>query len=107
MERESETTQIAGLGLEICSAEWEFQCEGPWQDRVDRRKLRAMAYPWRISQTGEYALLSREVVLPPDWKPPFTLTFFSSDDYLVDDFRPQEGYGFSGDIYHDIASRRS
>lgn len=89
----------AYLDLNVCSKAWQFRREGPWQDRPDRRGLRAMAYPWQISQTGEYALLTREVTLPADWQPPFTLTFFSSDDYLVDDFRPPEGYGNSCDIY--------
>lgn len=89
----------APLALNVCSDAWQFTCEGPWQDRPDRRGLRAMAYPWQISKSGEYALLSREVILPADWLPPFTLTFFSSDDYLVDDFRPPEGYGNSCDIY--------
>jgi len=99
MNQEMQEGRGAPLELNVCSEAWQFHREGPWQDRPDRRGLRAMAYPWQISRTGEYALLSREVTLPPDWQPPFTLTFFSSDDYLVDDFRPSEGYGNSCDIY--------
>ena len=99
MTRQFQTARAAYLELDVCGETWRFVREGPWQDRRDRRGLRAVAYPWQISKTGEYALLLREVALPDDWNPPFTLTFFASDDYLVDDFRPTKGYANSCDSY--------
>jgi len=40
-----------------------------------------MRYPWHVSMTGEYAELSRSDTVPAKWQPPYTLTFFCSDDY--------------------------
>ncbi len=79
------------LELDVTGAEWNFASTGPWVDLPDARKLRGMRYPWRVSTTGETAELTREVTIPADWEPPFTLTFFCSDDYLDVGSRPDSG----------------
>lgn len=79
------------LPLDVTGKAWTFRAEGPWRDLPDARGLRGMRYPWRVSSTGEYAELSREVTVPSDWQPPYALTFFCSDDYTDDGSRPTEG----------------
>ncbi len=76
--------------LEVTGRDWHFQAQGPWLDLPDPRGLRAMRYPWHVSATGEVAELSRQVTVPADWRPPFTLTFFCSDDYSDDGERPEK-----------------
>ncbi|NPV46409.1 MAG: hypothetical protein HPY69_05605 [Armatimonadetes bacterium] len=76
--------------LHVTGEAWEFRAEGPWRDLPDPRGLRGMRYPWRVSKTGEYAELSREVTVPAEWQPPYALTFFCSDDYTDDGSRPAE-----------------
>lgn len=49
-----------------------------------------MRYPWRISTTGERAELTRSVTIPAEWQPPYTLTFFCSDDYSDYPQRPKK-----------------
>ena len=73
--------QLKPLQLDVTSRHWKFDAQGPWQDVPDPRGLRAMRYPWHVSTTGEYAELSRAVAIPTNWRPPYILTFFCSDDY--------------------------
>src|SRR4051794_1878565 len=68
------------MPLELTGKQWTFRSRGPWQDLLARRGLRAMRYPWRVSSSGEHAELSRSITIPADWQPPYTLTFFCSDD---------------------------
>jgi hypothetical protein len=69
------------VALDITGNQWTFRAQGPWQDIPDRRGLRAMRYPWHVSTTGEQAELTRSITLPADFPPPYTLSFFCSDDY--------------------------
>jgi hypothetical protein len=86
------------MPLDLTSNQWTFRARGPWQDMPDRRGLRAMRYPWHISDSGEQVELSRSVTIPADWQPPYTLTFFCSDDYSDYRERPQKA-GNSIDSY--------
>jgi len=86
------------LQLNVTGDDWEFETEGPWVDLKDSRQLRGMRYPWHISTTGEFAEVRRQVTIPADWEPPFSLSFFCSDDYLDDGWRP-ESSGNSVDAY--------
>ncbi|MCF6285340.1 MAG: hypothetical protein L3K26_09140 [Candidatus Hydrogenedentes bacterium] len=60
---------------------WTVENKGPWQSRVDHRKLLAMHHPWIASDGGNYAMAWREVEVPEEWGDSVTLTFYNSDDY--------------------------
>jgi len=79
---------------------WIRQAEGPWQMRHDHRDLLVMRHPWTPSKTGAFASLSRKVAVPADWTGEPNLSFYCSDDYNTDDWRPDGSWltaeGFIG-----------
>ncbi|NIA15907.1 MAG: hypothetical protein GWP08_17735 [Nitrospiraceae bacterium] len=82
------------------SEDWTPHTQGAWRMRYDHRELLAMRHPWQESAKGDYASTSREVTVPPDWREPVFLTFYCSDDYNTDTWRPDGSWltaeGFIG-----------
>lgn len=62
-------------------AGWTQEIKGPWHARVDHRGLLAMQHPWEPSEQGNFAMSTKEVTLPEDWRGDVALTFYQSDDY--------------------------
>lgn len=85
---------------------WQLETEGAWRARLDHRNLLAMRHPWVPSSTGAYALATREVKIPEDWQAPIYLTFYCSDDYHTDHWRPDGSWltaeGFLGHRFKRI-----
>ncbi len=79
---------------------WSAKTQGPWRVRYDHRALLAMFHPWQDSAEGNFASVSREITVPGDWQGPVFLTFYCSDDYHTDLWRPDGSWltaeGFIG-----------
>ena len=91
----------AGQALPIDLSEgWTFQTDGAWRIRCDHRDLLAMRHPWVPSKKGGFATALREVTIPEDWKGDVYLSFYCSDDYHTDEWRPDGSWltaeGFIG-----------
>ena len=88
------------------NAHWSFETRGEWRTRVDHRDLVAMQHPWTESNTGDFAQASRMVRVPADWTGPVFLTFYCSDDYHTDDWRPDGSWlnaeGFVGHRFKQV-----
>lgn len=82
------------------SAEFQTQSQGAWQSRFDHRNLLVMRHPWQPSQKGDFILAWKMVTVPADWQGPVTLSFYCSDDYHTDSWRPDGSWltaeGFIG-----------
>ena len=82
------------------SEDWTSRTQGAWQVRYDHRELLAMRHPWQQSAQGDRASVSRDVTVPTDWQAPVSLTFYCSDDYNTDAWRPDDSWltaeGFVG-----------
>lgn len=74
--------------------------QGPWRIRYDHRDLLVMRHPWEPSVDGDFASSILEVTVPADWQPPVFLSFYCSDDYNTDSWRPDGSWltaeGFVG-----------
>ncbi|HEO72378.1 MAG TPA: hypothetical protein ENN80_14050, partial [Candidatus Hydrogenedentes bacterium] len=85
---------------------WQEQTKGPWRTRYDHRDLRAMRHPWVPSEKGAFASLSRPVTVPVSWKGPVYLSFYCSDDYHTDTWRPDGSWltaeGFVGHRFKQV-----
>lgn len=79
---------------------WTSTQTAPWQSRVDRRQLLAMRHPWVPSEEKGYALYSTTLQIPDNWTEAIQLSFYCSDDYHTDDWRPDGSWltanGFIG-----------
>jgi len=79
---------------------WIQRTEGPWRIRYDHRDLLAMRHPWEPSRKGAYASVSRKMGAPADWPGEVRLSFYCSDDYNTDGWRPDGSWltaeGFVG-----------
>lgn len=67
---------------------WRLESRGAWQLRKDHRELLAMRHPWQPSENGAFAQATRTVSVPADWTGPVTLSFYCSDDFHTDTWRP-------------------
>jgi hypothetical protein len=67
---------------------WRMETKGAWQIRKDHRDLLAMRHPWQPSEDGAFAQATRTVEIPPEWSGPVALSFYCSDDYHTDTWRP-------------------
>lgn len=65
-------------------ATWHVHADAPWWALVDLRDMLSLFHPHVISETGKSAGATATVTLPPDFRPPFSLRFFCSDDYFAD-----------------------
>jgi len=90
-------TPVYPLSLE---EDWTTQSQGPWRARYDHRELLVMRHPWSPSTKGDFVSVTREVTAPEDWQGPISLTFYCSDDYHTDTWRPDGSWltaeGFIG-----------
>ena len=79
---------------------WIQQTDGPWRMRYDHRDLLAMRHPWEPSKKGAYASVSGKMSVPSDWPGEVRLSFYCSDDYHTDGWRPDGSWltaeGFVG-----------
>lgn len=79
---------------------WKTEIHGAWQTRVDHRQLLVMRHPWLPSNTGDFAFTWRMIQVPNDWQGPVSLSFYCSDDYHTDAWRPDGSWltaeGFIG-----------
>lgn len=82
------------------SKDWTPRTEGAWRIRYDHRGLLAMRHPWTESRKGGFASVSREITVPSTWKPPISLWFYCSDDYVAEGWTPDGSWltaeGFVG-----------
>lgn len=67
---------------------WRLETKGAWQIRKDHRDLLAMRHPWQPSEDGAFAQATRTVEVPAEWTGPVVLSFYCSDDYHTDTWRP-------------------
>jgi len=67
---------------------WRMETKGAWQVRKDHRDLLAMRHPWQPSEDGAFAQATRTVEIPAEWTGPVALSFYCSDDYHTDTWRP-------------------
>jgi len=100
-------TNLMGASLPIPLADgWTVTQQGHWQSRFDHRQLLVMRHPWVPSSKGDYLAVSREVTIPPDWAGPVSLSFYCSDDYHTDSWRPDGSWlsaeGFVGHRYKRV-----
>lgn len=92
---------VLGVAMLTCSAhaaspllllpvdtEWRIETKGDWQARLDPRALLAMRHPWTPSTAGNFAQATRTVTVPAEWSGPVYLSFYSSDNYHTDTWRP-------------------
>ncbi len=63
---------------------WHTFADEPWWALVDLRDMLNIFHPLTIPKTGNAAGASREVTIPADWRPPFSLRFYCADDYFAD-----------------------
>ena len=79
---------------------WTHRTDGAWRMRYDRRALLAMRHPWEASNQGDFASASRDVTVPEGWTGGVHLSFYCSDDYHTDAWRPDGSWltaeGFIG-----------
>lgn len=100
-------TNLMGASVPIAlNNDWTVTQQGNWQSRVDHRQLLAMRHPWMPSNKGDYIALSKEITIPQDWNGPVSLTFYCSDDYHTDQWRPDGSWlsaeGFIGHRYKRV-----
>lgn len=70
---------------------WNVHADAPWWALTDIRDMLNLFHPLSVSQTGNAAGASREVIIPSDWEPPFALRFYCADDYFADPERHKPG----------------
>lgn len=85
---------------------WVVRTEGAWRARCDRRELLAMRHPWAPSVKGGYLSVSKDFKVPAEWQGPVSLSFYCSDDYNTDTWRPDASWltaeGFIGHRYKQV-----
>jgi hypothetical protein len=96
------------VALEASDARsWTFTSRGDYQGRPDRRAVFTIMHPWAPAAGGDLGMVEREVTIPADWKPPYRLRFYCSDDYVNDHWRPKPdewlgGEGFTGHRFKQV-----
>jgi hypothetical protein len=73
------------------SEAWQVSADKPWWALVDMRDMLNLFHPLIVSETGKSAGASRDVIIPADWKPPFSLRFYCADDYFADTNKHKPG----------------
>lgn len=85
---------------------WSVRSQGTWRTRHDHRDLLVMRHLWTPSQKGDFVSVLREVAVPADWQGPVSLTFYCSDDYHTDTWRPDGSWltaeGFIGHRFKQV-----
>ncbi len=93
------------LSLDL-SEGWSERSQGAWRTRYDHRDLLVMRHLWVPSEKGGFVSVSREVTVPAEWQGPVSLTFYCSDDYHTDSWRPDGSWltaeGFIGHRYKQV-----
>ena len=86
---------------------WGFSVRGKYEGSADRRALFGIVHPWARAEEGDFGEVQREVSIPRDWRPPYTLRFYCCDDYANDEWRPKPdewlgGEGFLGHRFKQV-----
>jgi hypothetical protein len=71
----------AVLDLPCVAEAWETRTQGKFSAHFDRREICRISFPWETSERGDCGGLVRTVTIPADWKPPFWLRWYCSDNY--------------------------
>jgi len=75
--------------LEFDAQKWTFASQGPYEGRLDRRKLYVLRHPWEPAAADHFGQIETAFTIPESWRPPFALHFYASDDYVADNTRLQ------------------
>ncbi len=78
---------------------WEVSCRGSFQCRHDMRDLLVIYHPFTGSTTGDFGMAQHRAVIPASWQPPYTLSFYCTDDYTSDEQKPPTNDYIGHDIY--------
>ncbi|MFQ6096460.1 MAG: hypothetical protein ACE5O2_01950, partial [Armatimonadota bacterium] len=60
---------------------WTVSRRGDYHVRYDRRDLQAVYHLSTTAAAGDHATLTTTVTIPRDWRPPYGLELYCSDDY--------------------------
>src|SRR5438128_5868600 len=89
--------QAPVLELPCTADSWKADVRGKSAVGFDRREICRINHPWEMSAAGDYGEISRMVTIPKDWKPPYWLRWYASDNYVaegVDHSNLKEGGGY-------------
>jgi hypothetical protein len=70
---------------------WQATQQGRFQVWHDMRDLLVIHHPFDASATGDFGAVRRMARVPQTWEPPFTLSFYCTDDYLSDETEKPTG----------------
>lgn len=85
---------------------WKMETKGDWRIRHDHRDLLAVRHTWKPSEEGNFALTWCMATVPAEWTGPVYLSFYCSDDYHTDTWRPDGSWltaeGFIGHRFKQV-----
>lgn len=85
VERGNDVNKSAGvIGLGFDRLPWSFAKQGKYLLVEDPRGLHQIFHPWDTSESGDFATISADFVLPSDWKGSVYLNFYASDTYIAE-----------------------